>query len=69
MIETIKRNIQQHLNQEVKVISKENRNKQDIFYGKISEIYSHVFIVKNNNTKKSYSYTDILSKDINITFM
>lgn len=69
MIEAIKRDIQEHLNQEVKVISKENRNKQDIFYGKICEIYSHVFIVKNNDNKKSYSYSDILSKDINITFM
>lgn len=69
MIEAIKGDIREHLNKEVKVISKENRNKQDIFYGHISEIYSHVFIVKNASAKKSYSYSDILSKDIQVTFM
>lgn len=69
MIDAIKNDIKNHLNREVKVVSKENRNKQDIFYGYVSEIYSHVFLVSNGNSKKSYSYSDILSKDIQITFM
>ena len=33
MIESIKNQILNHLNKEVKVVSKENRNKTDIFYG------------------------------------
>lgn len=69
MIDAIKNDIKNHLNQEIKVVSKENRNKQDIFYGYVSEIYAHVFLVSNGNSKKSYSYSDILSKDIQITFM
>lgn len=69
MIDAIKNDIKNHLNREVKVVSKENRNKQDIFYGYVSEIYSHVFLVSNGNSKKSYSYSDILSKDIQVTFM
>jgi uncharacterized protein Veg len=69
MIETIKNNIHQNLNKEVKVISKENRNRNEIFYGYITEIYSHVFIVSNGVDKKSYSYSDILSKDILVTFL
>ena len=69
MIDAIKNDIKNHLNREVKVVSKENRNKQDIFYGYVSEIYSHVFLVSNGSSKKSYSYSDILSQDIQITFM
>ncbi len=69
MIDAIKTDIKNHLNQEVKVISKENRNRNEIFYGYIVEYYSHVFIVSNGIDRKSYSYNDILSKDINLTFL
>ncbi|MDD2505640.1 MAG: Veg family protein [Bacilli bacterium] len=69
MIETIKNDIYNHLNKEVKIIAKENRNRNEIFYGDIIEIYSHVFIVSNGVEKKSYTYSDILAKDIQITFL
>lgn len=69
MIDSIKREIRNHLNTEVKVVTKENRNRSEIFYGYVSEIYSHVFLVTNGNEKKSYSYSDILSKDIEVTYM
>ena len=69
MIDTIKNQIKNHLNQEVKIIAKENRNRNEIFYGNIVEYYSHVFIVSNGNERKSYSYNDILSKDIIVTFL
>ena len=45
MIESIKNQILNHLNKEVKVVSKENRNKTDIFYGNITE--SHGFSMQN----------------------
>lgn len=69
MIDKIKSDIYKHLNKEVKVISKENRNRNEIFFGNIIEIYSHVFIVSNGNEKKSFSYSDILARDIQITFL
>lgn len=69
MIDTIKSEIKNHLNTEVKVISKENRNRNEVFYGYIVEYYSHVFIVSNGIDRKSYSYNDILSKDISLTFL
>ncbi len=69
MIESIKNNIRSHLNREVKIIAKENRNRNEVFYGYVSEIYSHVFVITNGIEKKSYSYSDILSKDISITFL
>lgn len=69
MIDTIKTEIKNHLNTEVKVIAKENRNRNEVFYGYIVEYYSHVFIVSNGIDRKSYSYNDILSKDISLTFL
>lgn len=69
MIETIKNKIRSHLNQEVKIIAKENRNRNEVFYGYITEIYNHVFVISNGIEKKSYSYADILSKDIQITYL
>lgn len=69
MIETIKNKVRSHLNKEVKVISKENRNRNEVFYGYITEIYNHVFVISNGIEKKSFSYADILSKDINITYL
>lgn len=69
MIESIKEDIFKHLNKEVKVVSKENRNRNEIFFGNIIEIYSHVFVVSNGSDRKSYSYSDILARDIQITFL
>lgn len=69
MIEKIKNEIKNHLNKEVKIIARENRNRNEVFYGYIVEYYSHVFVVSNGIDRKSYSYNDILSKDILLTFL
>lgn len=69
MIDNIKSEVKSHLNMEVKIIAKENRNRNEIFYGFIVEYYSHVFVVSNGIERKSYSYNDVLSKDILITFL
>lgn len=69
MLDSIKDNIRMNLNHEVKIISKENRNRNEIFYGYITECYSRIFIVDNGIDKKSYSYSDILSKDISVTYL
>ncbi len=69
MIESIKEKVINHLNKQVKVTSKENRNRNKIFYGNVTEIYSHVFIVSNGVETKSYSFSDILAKDIKVEFL
>lgn len=69
MIDSIKSKIKENLNKEVKIIAKENRNRNEVFYGYIIEYYSHVFIVSNGIERKSYSYNDILSKDILVSFL
>ena len=69
MIEQIKTDVMKHLNKEVKVVSRENRNRNETFYGKVIEIYAHIFIVSNGANKKSFSYSDVLSRDIAVTFL
>lgn len=68
MIENIKMMLKTNINEELKIISKENRNRNEVFYGYITEMYNHVFIVSNGIESRSYSYSDILSKDILLTF-
>ena len=45
MIDNIKHSIKDNLNKEVKIVFKENRNRNEVFYGYITEYYAHVFIV------------------------
>ena len=43
-----------------------SRNQIEEFDGKITEIYNYIFIVETNNTKKSFSYSDILIENLEI---
>jgi len=49
-----------------KVIAKVNigRNKYEVYEGIIDKVYPFLFILKLNNEVKSFSYADILTKDI-----
>ena len=49
-----------------KVLVKVNigRNKEECFEGIISETYPSIFLIKSNKYNRSYSYSDILTKDI-----
>ena len=69
MIDEIKDTIKKHKNKEIKVVLKENRNKNETYYGVITECYSHVFMVKSTRDCRSFSYSDILSRDILVTFL
>jgi uncharacterized protein Veg len=43
------------------------RNKIDMVEGIISECYSHVFIVRTKFGNKSFTYTDVLVGNINVS--
>ncbi len=49
-----------------KVVAKVNvgRNKYEVYEGIIEKAYPFLFILKLNNEVKSFSYADILTKDI-----
>ena len=67
-IEKIKKDINHNMGNEVKVIHNEGRNKIYEYNGKIVEVYNNIFIVMSDDVKKSFSYRDILTNNIKISF-
>lgn len=67
-IKTIKEAIKPHLNKIVKIKYNLGRNKYEIYEAKIIKIYNCVFLIEltENNTIKSFSYADIITKTIKI---
>ena len=69
-IDKIKCSINDNLGQEVKVIHNEGRNKIYEYSGKVVEVYNNIFIIldSNNDSKRSFSYYDVLTKTVQISF-
>lgn len=63
-IEKIKKNISEMLGKTVVVKINGGRNKVEIIEGKINAIYPYLFTVKVINEVKSFSYADILTKNV-----
>ena len=65
----IKNKIDKKSGDSVKVIYNGSRNRREEYSGVITETYNYIFIVKvDNNEKKSFSYSDILTNTIEIFF-
>lgn len=68
-IERIKKNIDNRLGDNVKVIYNGSRNKREEYNGIIKEAYNYIFIVKTTyNEVKSISYRDVLTNTVEIFF-
>ena len=68
-LQKIRNNIKDKKGNKVKIIYNGSRNKKEEYKGKISEIYNFIFMIKtSNNEKKSFSYSDILTKTVEIYF-
>lgn len=68
-ITLIKNKINSRIGDNVKVIYNGSRNRKEEYSGVISEIYNYIFIVRiDNNEKKSFSYSDVLTNTIEIFF-
>ena len=69
-IEKIKRDINNNLGNNIKVIHNEGRNKIYEYNGKVVEVYNNIFIVLDNDSdsKRSFSYYDVLTKTVQISF-
>ena len=67
-IDAIRNHICHHVGYDVVVIYNEGRNKVHRYHGKVTEVYHSVFIVMDNNNKKSFSYYDVLTKTAKISF-
>ena len=67
-IDAIRENIYKNVGNSIKVMHNEGRNKIYEYNGKIVEVYPNIFIVKVSDAKKSFSYYDILTDTVKVSF-
>ena len=68
-IQAIRDKIENNRGSKVKIVCNCARNKKEMYQGKISEIYSYIFIVKlDTDENKSFCYSDVLTKNIELHF-
>ena len=69
-IEKIRRDINKGLGRDVVVTHNEGRNKIYEYEGKVVEVYNNIFIIldKNDERKKSFSYYDVLTEAVKVSF-
>lgn len=69
-IEKIKRDINDNLGNDVKIVHNEGRNKIYEYSGKVVEVYNNIFIVldSNSDSKRSFSYYDVLTETVKVSF-
>lgn len=69
-IEEIKEKLGKHLGEDVEIVFNGSRNKVEKYSATILEIYPFVFVVQiySNQEKKSFSYSDVLMRTIEIHF-
>ncbi len=67
-IDGIREHIRRNIGNDIMVTYNEGRNKVSFYYGKVVEVYPNVFIILDNDNKRSFSYYDILTKTAKISF-
>ncbi|MCI5731509.1 MAG: Veg family protein [Eubacterium sp.] len=70
---SVRRAVSQHVGSKVRVRSNLGRHKYDVTEGVITETYPCIFLVRVENAEEdsfqtvSYSYTDVITKDVQLT--
>ena len=67
-IEKIRENIYENMGNEIKVVYNEGRNRFVSYEGRVIEVYPNIFIVLDRMHKRSFSYRDVLTNVIEISF-
>ena len=67
-IDAIRDNIISHMGNEISVIHNEGRNRILEYHGKVVEVYHNIFIVLYDGGKRSFSYHDVLTETVKISF-
>ena len=69
MIGEVRSKLNDYVGQKVTIKYNIGRNKYEKYHVTIKELYENVFLVElNNNAKKSFTYTDIITKTIKIDY-
>lgn len=67
-IEKIKENINDNLGNKVRITFNTGRNKIEEFDAVIKESYNFIFVVKTENENKSFTYSDVLTRTVQLHF-
>ncbi len=67
MIENVKNNIEELIGKEATIKYNLGRNKYEKYNGIIKETYNKIFLIEINGIKKSFSYADVLTKNVKIS--
>lgn len=67
MIENVKNGIEELIGKKAIIKYNLGRNKYEKYDGIIKETYSKIFLVETNGIKKSFSYVDVLTKNVKIS--
>ena len=67
-ISQIKKDLLEHIGDIVSIKYNLGRNKYEEYEATIKELYDYVFLVECNNTIKSFTYIDVITKTIRIDY-
>lgn len=67
-IEKIRDDIHNHMGNVAKITHNEGRNRIMEYEGEVIEVYRNIFIIMDQNSKRSFSYHDILTETIKVSF-
>ena len=67
-ISSVKKEMLEHLGDQVSIKYNLGRNKYEEYEAKIKELYDYVFLVDTDLGVKSFSYIDVITKVIRIDY-
>ncbi len=68
MVSKVKKELLDHLGDIVSIKYNLGRNKYEEYEAVVKELYDYIFLVESNNIVKSFSYIDVITKTIKITY-
>ena len=67
-IEKIRKNIHNNMGNVAVITYNEGRNKIQEYEGRVIEVYQNIFVIMDNNNKRSFSYYDVLTDTTRVSF-
>lgn len=67
-IEKIKENLNENLGNKVRITFNVGRNKIEEFEAILKETYRFIFVVETETENKSFTYSDVLTKTVELHF-
>lgn len=65
----LKEELKNNINRNVEVKVYGMRGKVNTYYGKIYKIYPNIFSIYDGKNEKSFSYADVITKEVKIKYL